>query len=55
MYTCPNLSDPTIKEKWEALVNTPGLGKVEAMREFMEAELNNREIGTPKQVIAKLN
>jgi len=55
MITCPNLSDPTVKAQWDALVNNPALGKREAMREFMEAELNNRPVGTPEQVMTKLD
>ena len=54
MRVCPNLSDPLIKKQWEALENEPGLGRVEAMREFLEAERANRPIGTPEQVKAKL-
>ncbi len=54
MITCPNLSNPTVKAQWDAIANNPALGNREAMREFMEAEMNNRPIGTPEQVMAKL-
>lgn len=54
MSICPNLSDPKIKEQWDALEQHPQLGRMEAMREFMEAELDNRGILSPEQVIEKL-
>ena len=62
MKICPNLSDPAVKKKWDAIVNssevkalaTDGNSKLEAMREFMEAEIDGRQIGTPEQVAAKL-
>ena len=54
MKICPNLSDPTIKAQWDALVNNPQIGQFEAMREFMEAEIDKRSVYTPEQVITKL-
>lgn len=54
MRICPNLSIPEVKERWDALVNDPTIGRFEAMREFIEAETNGRELGTPDQVKAKI-
>jgi hypothetical protein len=54
MKICPNLSDPTVKAQWDALSNNPDIGQFEAMREFMEAEINQRAVGTPAQVLNKL-
>src|SRR5437867_2421725 len=54
MRICPNLSDPNINAQWEALVQDPDIGKFEAMREFLEAEKQERAIGTPEQVKEKL-
>ena len=54
MKICPNLSDPTVKSQWDALSNNPNIGKFEAMREFMEAEIDQRPVYTPEQVINKL-
>lgn len=54
MSICPNLSDPIVREQWEALEQHPQLGRIEAMREFMEAELDNRPVLSPEQVIEKL-
>lgn len=54
MKICPNLSIPDVKARWDALLNDPELGKIEAMREFIEAEKQDREIGTPVEVKAKL-
>ena len=55
MQVCPNLSDPNLKLKWDALVSDPEIGTFEAMREFLDAEKQNRDIGTPESVKAKLN
>lgn len=54
MKICPNLSDAQVAEKWYALVNDPELGELEAMKEFMESEKENRPIGTPEEVKKKL-
>ena len=54
MKICPNLSDPTVKAQWDAITNHPELSAMEAMREFMESELDNRPVATPEQVIEKL-
>jgi len=55
MKICPNLSDPQIKAQWDALEQHPELGKLEAMREFMEAEIDGRPVLTPELVIEKLS
>jgi len=54
MKTCPNLSLPEIADKWKSIVDTPGLGRVEAMREYLEAEQENRPMGDAQQVKLKL-
>ena len=54
MKICPNLSDPTVKAQWDAITNHPELSSMEAMREFMESERDNRPVATPEQVIEKL-
>jgi hypothetical protein len=54
MKICPNLADPEVKALWQALVDDPQLGRMEAMREFIQAELQGRQIGTPAEVKAKL-
>jgi len=54
MKICPNLADPEVKARWQALVNDPELGRAEAMREFIQAELQKRPIGTPEEVKSKL-
>ena len=54
MKFCPNFSDPSVKEQWDLITNDPELGKIEAMREFMEAQIANRPVGTPEQVKEKL-
>lgn len=54
MKICPNLSDPTVKAQWDALYNNPSIGQIEAMREFMEAEIDKRPVGSPEQVLAKM-
>lgn len=54
MRICPNLSDPVIKAQWDALINDPALGRLEAMREFIEAEKEGRAVGSPQQVKDKL-
>lgn len=54
MRICPNLSDPIVKERWESMVNDPALGRIEAMREVLEAEKQNRPIGTLSEVKEKL-
>jgi hypothetical protein len=54
MRICPNLNDPAVAAKYNAIVNDPELGELEAMREFMQAENQSREIGTPEQVKQKI-
>lgn len=55
MRICPNLNDPFVRERWEALENDPKLGRIEAMRELIAAEKEQRAIGTPDEVKARLN
>ena len=50
MKTCPNLNHPVIANKWNSNVNTPNLGRVEAMREYLEAEQEKRPMGDAQQV-----
>ncbi len=50
MNTCPNFSDPNIKENWDAIVADPTLGRVEAMREFMAATREDRPMVGPEQL-----
>lgn len=54
MNTCPNFSDPNIKESWDAIVADPTLGRIEAMREFMAATKEDRPMMGPSGVKAKL-
>lgn len=54
MKTCPNLNHPVIANKWNSNVNTPNLGRVEAMREYLEAEQEKRPMGDAQQVKLKL-
>ena len=45
MKTCPNINHPGIANKWNSNVNTPNLGRVEAMREYLEAEQKKKTNG----------
>lgn len=54
MKSCPNFSNSEIKSRYEAIANDPDLGNIEAMREFLEAEKEQRPIGTPAEVKEKL-
>ena len=54
MKSCPNFSDPEIKSRYDAIANDPDLGNIEAMREFLESEKEQRPMGTPAEVKEKL-
>ena len=54
MKTCPNINHPVIANKWNSIVNTTNLDRVEAMREYLEAEQEKRPMGDAQQVKLKL-
>lgn len=54
MRICPNFSDPIIEQQYNAIAEDSELGPLEAMREFMEAQKQDRAIMTPEQVKEKL-
>lgn len=54
MRSCPNLNNPAIAEKYDAIKNDPELGQVEAMREFLLSEKEGRDMASPEQVKQKL-
>src|SRR3989337_2324317 len=45
--TCPNINDPA----WKTLETHPDIGRMEAMRDFMEFDT----IRTPEQIIEKIS
>ena len=54
MKACPNLNDPFIAERWEAIKNDPDLGLVYAMQEYLESAAEDRVMGTVEQVKEKV-
>lgn len=54
MKACPNLNDPFVRERWDAISNDPELGQLYAMQEYLEALGQDRPMGTVEQVREKV-